>query len=36
VMSRFTKAKLIKQASGKILLLNSQALQQIAEGRENQ
>jgi CRP/FNR family transcriptional regulator len=35
VMSRFTKAKLIKPANGKILLLNPQALQRIAEGKEN-
>lgn len=35
VMSRFTKTKLIKQAGGKILLLDSQALQRIAEGKEN-
>jgi CRP/FNR family transcriptional regulator len=35
VMSRFTKTKLIKPANGKILLLNSQTLQRIAEGKEN-
>jgi CRP-like cAMP-binding protein len=35
VMSRFTKKKLIKPVSGKILLLNSQVLQRIAEGKEN-
>jgi CRP-like cAMP-binding protein len=35
VMSRFTKTKLIKPVSGKILLLNSQTLQRIAEGKEN-
>jgi CRP-like cAMP-binding protein len=34
VMSRFTKTKLIKQVTGKILLLNPQALQRIAEGKE--
>jgi CRP-like cAMP-binding protein len=35
VMSRFTKTKLIKPVSGKILILNSQILQQIADGKEN-
>ena len=35
VMSRFTKTKLIKPANGKILLLNSQTLQRIADGKEN-
>jgi len=35
VMSRFTKTKLIKPVNGKILLLNSQTLQQIAEGKGN-
>jgi CRP/FNR family transcriptional regulator len=34
VMSRFTKAKLVKPVSGKILLLNPQILQRIAEGKE--
>ncbi len=35
VMSRFTKSKILKPASGKILILNSKALQQISEGKEN-
>jgi CRP/FNR family transcriptional regulator len=35
VMSRFTKTKLIKPADGKILILNSQNLQMIAEGKES-
>jgi CRP/FNR family transcriptional regulator len=35
VMSRFTKTKLIRPVSGKILILNSQTLQQIADGKEN-
>ena len=34
VMSRFTKTKLIKPSNGKILLLNPQTLQRIAEGKE--
>jgi CRP-like cAMP-binding protein len=35
VMSRFTKSKIIKPVSGKILILNSPALRLIAEGKEN-
>lgn len=35
VMSRFTKAKYIKPLSGKILILNWQVLQRIAEGKDN-
>jgi CRP-like cAMP-binding protein len=35
VMSRFTKSKIIKPVSGKILILNSQALGLIAEGKES-
>jgi CRP/FNR family transcriptional regulator len=35
VMSRFTKSKIIKPVSGKILILNSQALRLIADGKES-
>ncbi len=35
VMSRFTKSKIIKPVSGKILILNSQALRVIADGKES-
>jgi CRP-like cAMP-binding protein len=35
VMSRFTKSKIIKPVSGKILILNSPALHLIAEGKES-
>lgn len=35
VMSRFTKSKIIKTANGKILIINSQALRKISEGKEN-
>lgn len=35
VMSRFNKAKLVKQTGGKTLLLKREALQRIAEGKEN-
>ncbi len=35
VMSRFTKAKILKAAGGKIVILDSMALRQITEGREN-
>jgi CRP-like cAMP-binding protein len=35
VMSRFTKSKIIKPVSGKILILNSQALHLIVEGKES-
>jgi CRP-like cAMP-binding protein len=35
VMSRFTKTKLIKPVNGKVLILNSKTLQQIADGKEN-
>jgi CRP/FNR family transcriptional regulator len=34
VMSRFTKTKIIKPVSGKILILNPQALRHISEGKE--
>jgi CRP-like cAMP-binding protein len=35
VMSRFTKSKIVKPVSGKILILNSQALRLIADGKES-
>jgi CRP/FNR family transcriptional regulator len=35
VMSRFTKSKIIKPVSGKILILKSQALRLISEGKES-
>jgi len=35
VMSRFTKTKILKPASGKILILDRKALEQISEGKEN-
>jgi CRP-like cAMP-binding protein len=35
VMSRFTKAKIIKPASGKIVILTPKALQRISEGKED-
>jgi CRP/FNR family transcriptional regulator len=34
VMSRFTKSKIIKPVSGKIFILDSQALKRISEGKE--
>jgi CRP-like cAMP-binding protein len=35
VMSRFTKSKIVKPVSGKILILNAQGLRLISEGKES-